>query len=239
MSWEVYLAVFAVLVVGSTVQSSVGMGQGLIAAPLLRTLHPDLLPGPIVIAGFAVSLLLAVRNSRRSDIAEVVPALVGRTIGIGIALGLLAVLSERGLTVVIGVIVLTAVGLRIVGLHIARTRSTLFGAGIASGVGGTIAGLAGTPMGLLYAQDTDGRDFRGPMGIFLTVGAVITLVGLVLAGELDLAGTWLGLALLPPIFVGWQLARVVTPLVDRGLLGPVVLILAGTSATVLILSEIF
>jgi hypothetical protein len=38
--------------------------------------------------------------------------------------------------------------------------------------------------------------------------------------------------------LGWLLARWVTPVVDRGLLGPVVLIMSGVSATALILSEV-
>lgn len=237
MTWGVYLAVFAVVLVGSTVQTSVGMGQGLVAAPLLRILHPDLLPGPLVIAGLAVSLLLAAGNSRRGDIVEVVPALVGRTLGIGMAIGLLSVLSERGLTVVIGTIVLSIVGLRVVGFTLARTRRTLFGTGIASGIGGTIASLGGAPLGMLYAQDTSARDFRGPMGVFMSIGGAITVAGLFLAGEVGVEATLLGLSILPPVAVGWYVARWVTPLVDRGLLGPVVLVLSATSATVLILSE--
>lgn len=211
MSWAVYAGVFMVVVVGATVQMSVGMGHGLIAAPLLRLLHPELLPGPIVIAGFFVSAVLATRNSHRSDLAEVVPAIIGRLVGIGIALALLAKLSERGLTVVIGVIVLTIVALRVAGVRVARTTTSLSGAGVASGIGGTIAALGGAPMGLLYEQDTTARDFRGPMGAFLTVGAAITIVSLVAVGELDGEAALLGLALLPPIAVGALLAPRVTP----------------------------
>jgi uncharacterized membrane protein YfcA len=237
VSWTVYAGVFAVLIVGSTVQASVGMGQGLVSAPLLRLLHPDLLPGPIVMAGFFVSVGLAVANSRRSDVGEVTPALVGRTAGIGIALVLLATLSERGLTVVIGGIVLVLVALRVIGLQVARTPRTLLATGVVSGVGGTIAGLAGAPMGLLYEQHARARDFRGPMGIYLSVGAFITVVLLVVFGELNGDDFWLGMALLPPILVGLVLARWVTPIVDRGLLKPAVFGLSAASATVLILGE--
>lgn len=238
MSWSTYLAVFAVVCVGSTVQVSVGMGHGLIAAPLLRALHSPLLPGPIVIAAFFVSLGLAARNSHRGDIGVVVPALIGRVFGTGIAIALLATASERGLSIVIGAFVLGFVMLRVLGARIARTTRTLAAAGVASGVGGTIAALGGAPMGLLYEQHAKARDFRGPMGLFLTVGAVISLVSLVAFGELDGDAALLGLTLLPPIAVGFVLSRWVTPIVDRGLLRPAVFGLSGGSAVLLIATEL-
>lgn len=238
MSWDVYAAVFLVMVVASTVQSSVGMGQGLLSAPLLRLLHPELLPGPIVFAGFLTSVVLVLRNSRRDDVRETLPGIAGRVVGIGIAVGLLKVLSERGLTLTIGGIVLLLVGLRLVGLKIELTSRTLGGAGVASGIGGTIAALGGAPLGLLFEQHARARDFRGPMGVIMAVGGLITVVSLAAFGELDREGWLLGFALLPPIAIGWILARWATPVVDRGFLGPAVLIMSAGSASVLILGEL-
>jgi uncharacterized membrane protein YfcA len=234
----VYAAVFVVMVLGSTMQSSVGMGQGLITAPLFRLLEPDLLPGPIVVASVLTSVVLALRNSKRTDVPEVVPAIMGRFVGSGIAIALLAALSERGLTIAIGVIVLSLVALRIVGLKIPRSPVSLAGTGVVSGVSGTIAALGGAPMGLLYEQHARARDFRGPMGVFLAVGSIVSLVLLVVAGELDSRSWLLSSTLIPPLVIGWILARWVTPIVDRGLLGPVVLIVSSVSAFALIISEV-
>lgn len=239
MSWGIYVAVFLVMVIASTVQSSVGMGQGLLAAPLFRLLHPELLPGPIVLAGLLTSTVLVIRNSRRSDIRETLPAIGGSVVGIGIAIALLAVLSEQGLTLMIGAIILAVVALRLAGLTIERTARTMAGAGIASGIGGTIAALAGAPIGLLYEQEARGREFRGPMGIISTVVGSMALVSLTVAGDMGRQGWLFGLALLPPLATGWLLARWVTPIVDRGFLGPAVLAMSAGSATVLILGELF
>lgn len=233
-----YLAVFIVMVAGSTLQSSVGMGQGLLAAPLLRLLEPDLLPGPIVLAGFLTGAVLAMRNSKRADAREVAPALLGRFVGAGVAIGLLALLSDRGLTIMIGVIVLALVAARLTGLKIPRKPATLAGIGFVSGISGTIAALGGAPMGLLYEQHARARDFRGPMGVFQMIGGVASVLMLTVAGQMDGRAWALGFALLPPLMLGWLLARWVTPVVDRGLLGPVVLIMSGVSATALILSEV-
>jgi len=234
MAWTTYLLVMLVMAAASTVQSSVGMGQGLIAAPLFRLLHEPLLPGPIVVAGLLTSLVLAARNSQRSDIAPTIPAILGRVVGIGIALAMLAVLSERGLTLAIAGFVLLFVACRVVGLKLERTPRTLAGAGVASGIGGTIAALGGAPLGLLYSQHVQARDFRGPMGIISSVGGSITVVGLVITGKLDTDGWLLALSLVPPLALGWLLARWLTPIVDRGFLASIVLGLSATSAALLL-----
>lgn len=239
MSLGVYIAVFAVMVAASTVQASVGMGQGLLSAPLLRLLHPDLLPGPIVLVGLLTGIAVMVRDSQRTDVAEVVPAIAGRAVGTGIAIALLAVLSESGLTVMIGAIVLILVILRVTGARVAKTPKTLAGAGVASGIGGTIAALGGAPIGLLYEQHARARDFRGPLAVFITAGGIFGVGSLALAGKYDDGGWLLGLALVPPVAIGWILARWVTPIVDRGFLGPIVLVLSSSSAIVLILSQLF
>ena len=238
MSIGVYLAVCGVLLVASTVQSSAGFGHGLIAAPVLRLLHPDLLPGPIVVAGFAVAIGVARRNSKRADLPEMVPALSGRVVGNVIAVVLLSLLSDRGLSVAIGVIVLAFVGLRYAGVGIPRTNTSLAGAGVVSGVGGTIAALGGAPMALLYEQHTSARDFRGPMGWYTFFGSGLSVATLAVTGVYDSDAIRNAALLLPPIAVGWSLARWGTPLLDRGYLRPLVLGLSATSAAALVIGEL-
>lgn len=238
MTWGTYILVFGVLLVGSTVQSAAGFGNGLIAAPLLRLLHPELLPGPIVLAGLVVSISVFVRNSRRSDLPIVAPAVLGRIVGTVVAIGLLAALSDRGLSIAIGLIVLTFALLRIAGVQIERTTPTLGAAGLVGGVGGTIAALGGAPMALLYEQHAQARDFRGPMGWYTVVGGSASVALLLVSGELDSEGLRLGLALMPPVAVGLFISRWVTPIIDRGFLRPLVLGLSIFSALALLAGEI-
>ena len=238
MSPGVYLAVCVVLVVASTVQSSAGFGHGLVAAPVLRLLHPELLPGPIVVAGLAVAIGVARRNSTRADLPEMVPALSGRVVGNGAAFVLLAVLSDRGLSIAIGATVLAFVGLRWVGVGVPRTNRSLAGAGVVSGVGGTIAALGGAPMALLYEQHASARNFRGPMGWYTLFGGSLSVLTLALAGEYDADAIRDAALLLPPIAVGSYLSRWGTPLLDRGYLRPLVLGLSATSAALLVAGEI-
>jgi len=238
VSLGVYVGVFAVMAVAATVNASAGFGQGLVAAPLLRLLHPDLLPGPIVIAGVVIALSVVIRDGRMSDVPQVAPALAGRVVGIGIAVGLLATLSERGLSIAVGVIVLTFALLRIIDVKIPWRRRSLVGAGVASGVGGAIASLGGAPMALLYVEHAEARNFRGPISVYTLIGSSFTLLVLALVGQVDVESWKLGASLLPPIVVGVVASRWLLPIVDRGLLRPLVLVLSSVSATVLILSQV-
>ncbi len=239
VSIGVYVAVFIVALVASTVQSSTGFGQGLIAAPLFRLLHPDLLPVPIVVTGLLIAVLVARQNTQLRDVRAIAPAVGGRFVGIGIALVLLATLSERGLSLLVGVIVLSFVLLRVSNVRLPQSTATLAGAGAASGVGGTVAALGGAPMALLYVQHAEARDFRGPLAAYTLIGSSLTILALLLAGRFDLEALKLIGMLLPPIGCGMVLSRWATPVIDRGYLRPLVLVLSGCSAVVLILSEIF
>lgn len=238
MSVGVYVAVFAIAFVAATVQGSTGFGNGLIAAPFFRLLHPELLPAPIVLVSLIVTLWVLRNNTRLSDVRDVSPALAGRFVGIGIALVLLAQLSERGLSVLVGAIVLTFVVLRVSNLRLQRTNPVLVGAGLASGIGGAIAALGGAPMALLYVQDSEARDFRGPIAAYTFIGSGVTAIALILAGQVDGEALRLTAALVPPVLLGLVASRWTTPIIDRGFLRPLVLVLSGTSAVVLILSQL-
>jgi len=235
----VYIAVFVIAFVAATVQGSTGFGNGLIAAPFFRLLHPELLPAPIVLVSLIVTLWVLRNNTRLSDVRDVSPALVGRFVGIGIAILLLARLSQRGLSVLIGAIVFTFVVLRLTDLQLKRTRPILVGAGVASGVGGAIAALGGAPMALLYVQDSEARDFRGPLAAYTFIGSGVTAVALAVAGEVDGEALRLAAALVPAVLLGLVASRWATPIIDRGYLRPLVLALSGSSALVLMLTQAY
>jgi hypothetical protein len=52
------LAACAAVTIGSTVQGSVGLGLGLVAAPILALIDPMLIPGPILLCGLVLTLLM-------------------------------------------------------------------------------------------------------------------------------------------------------------------------------------
>ena len=78
---------------------------------------------------------------------------------------LLAVVSDDALSLLFAVLVLLAVGLSVAGWHLAKTRPNLVGVGVLSGFMGTVSGIGGPPIALVY-QQADGptpAEHAGPV----------------------------------------------------------------------------
>ena len=66
---------------GSAVQASVGLGLGLIAAPVLLLLYPPFVPGPLMASAIVMVVLVAHRDRTHIDFAGLRYGLAGRVAG--------------------------------------------------------------------------------------------------------------------------------------------------------------
>jgi len=154
------LAVLAVTVlVGAAVQGLVGLGVGLVAAPVTTLLAPELMPGLLLWLSAVMPLVTLVREHDAIDwrgLGWSVPARVPGTV-VGVAL--VAWFSERELGVAVGLMVLVAVVLTVKTVRLPVNRTTLLSAGFVSGATGTATSIGGPPLALLY-QHRDPRQVR-------------------------------------------------------------------------------
>src|SRR5438876_8197601 len=82
MSPDAVIAVAGLFVaLGGFVQSGVGLGLGLVAAPVVTLLDPALMPGSMLVAGAALPVLILAREARHTDWPGVSWALGGRLVG--------------------------------------------------------------------------------------------------------------------------------------------------------------
>jgi uncharacterized protein len=88
-------------------------------------------------------------------------------------------------------------------------------AGFVSGITGTATSIGGPPLAILY-QHQRPRVVRTTLAVYFVIGAALSIVGLLLAGEMTRDEVLLAGLLLPTLVVGALLAR---PLRDR-LAGP-------------------
>ena len=204
-----------VVVVGSMLQGAVGFGLGLLGAPLLVMLDPSLVPGPLLAAAFVLSILVALREHRAIDLRGVSWALVGRVPGTLLGAFVLAAIPRRETSLLVGAMVLVAVGLVGTGARVARTRPALFGAGTLSGFMATTSSIGGPPIALLY-QDSYGDRVRGTLSGFFLVGLVISLGALALVGRFGRAEILSTILLSPAVVVGFLLSTRIAAVLDRG-----------------------
>ncbi|WP_019854142.1 sulfite exporter TauE/SafE family protein [Actinopolyspora mortivallis] len=226
--WMLLLAGTIVLG-GAVVQGSVGFGMNLIAAPLLAIADPVLVPVPLLVTASAFAVLPLVRERGQADWRGVRWALVGRVPGTVLGVAALALLPSRWLAVLIGVVVLVSVGLSLLTWRPRPVPSTLFTAGVFSGVFGTAAAVGGPPMALVYQHNT-GPTVRSTLSAYFALGSLLSLGALLLSGQVQPQQLLAAAVLFPFAMLGFVLSGPLRRPLDRGGTRPALLGLAAFSA---------
>jgi uncharacterized membrane protein YfcA len=232
-----YVLAAAVMAGGACVQGAVGFGSSLVAAPLLVLIDPVFVPGPIAVAGVSLNFLIIRRRDAAPDPGLSV-AVAGLLPGTAAAALTLAVLPERGLSILFALLVLAAVVTSAIGLELARTRRTLGVAGVASGFMGTIAGISGPPIALVY-QRLDGPTLRATLGRYFLIASVLSLAAVAIVGRFGIDELWASAALVPGTLAGFLASGRLARRLDRRAVRPTVLWLSGISAVAVLARELF
>lgn len=227
-----WLAAVLIIATGAAVQGSIGFGMGVVGAPLLILLEPRLVPGPILLDALLLTLLVTVREWKHVRMADLGWSVPGRLIGTGIAVWILRAVPAGRLQFTMGVFMLLAVGMTMVGPRVRVGRRTLFGAGALAGVMSTITSMGGPPMALLYQHETGAR-LRGTLAAFFSLGVVFSIGGLAVAGRFGWTEVRLAALLLPGVIVGFALSAWTSQRLDKRYTRRIVLV-TSTVAGVLV-----
>ena len=206
-------------------------------APILALLDPNLVPGPLLFAVLPLTIMVARRERGALDFRGVRWALVGRLPGTIVGSLAVAGLPERPLAVLLGSLVLIAVGISVAGWSVQPTTGTLLGAGLMSGFMGTATSIGGPPIALLY-QRHSGPQLRSTLAAYFVVGGMFSLAALSWAGEFGMTELRAGLVLLPGVLVGFLGSAALGRLIDRGYTRPAVLAFSGAAAVVLMIQQL-
>lgn len=225
------------VLVGSAVQGSIGLGLGLIAAPVVSLLDPALIPGTVLITTALLPALTLTAEWRHVDLRGVSWALAGRFVGTIGGVWVVAVLTPQALGGLVGLIVLVAVALTVSTVRVRPTRVTLSVAGLISGVAGTATSIGGPPVALVYQHDPGPR-VRSTLSAYFVVGVFVSLGALAIGGQLEQRDVVTGLTLLPFVVVGFLLARPLRRAVDGHRLRAALLIVVTVSSVVLIIQSL-
>jgi len=222
---------------GGFVQSGIGLGLGLVAAPMVTLLDPALMPGSMLVAGASLPVLILAREALHTDWPGVSWALTGRVAGTVGGIWVLAAVSLRALGIVVGTMVLAVVALSIREAVVPRNRVTLVTAGVISGVTGTATSIGGPPVALLY-QSEDGPRVRATLSMFFIVGNSLALCALAVTGHLPGRDVLAGLVFTGCAVAGFAVAAGLRRFIDAGRTRAAVLAAAAGSALVLIVHSI-
>jgi uncharacterized membrane protein YfcA len=226
------LAGLAVLT-GAAVQGCVGLGMGLVAAPVMALLDPTLVPATILLVTSVLPVLTSARELDDVDWSGLRFALGGRLPGVVLGSWIVVTQPPRTTAIVVAVVVLGAVALSVTSWDARPTPRALLVAGVVSGVSGTATSIGGPPVAMLY-QRASGSTLRSTMGVYFLVGNVLSGTALALAGEIGQRELLRALALLPFLLAGFWLSGPLRARIDAGWLRAAVLGISAAGAVVLL-----
>ncbi len=202
---EIVLAMVLVFV-GAFVQTAVGFGLAVIAAPVLFFINPDYVPAPVTVCALVLSLVNAWAFRDGVSLQGLKSAVIGRVPGSLAGAALLLWIDKDMLALWIGVSVLFAVLVSLSALRWHPTPGRMMTAGFLSGFMGTSTSIGGPPMALLW-QHQDLALIRANLAAFFVVSCLISLLILAPIGHFGMIHIWLSLPLLPATVLGYWVAR--------------------------------
>ena len=229
----VLLVAGVAVLVGAAVQGSVGLGLGLLAAPVFALADPTLVPGTILLTTSVLPMLTSLREREDVDWRGLGFALLGRAPGTAVGVYIVATQPQSTTALVVGVVVLGAVGLSVTAWEARPTPRALVVAGLISGVGGTATSVGGPPVALLY-QRSSGPTLRATMGMYFLIGNVTSVLALAAAGEVAGRDVSRAVLLLPFLVAGFLVSKPLRRHVDGSRLRVAVLVVSAGSAVLLL-----
>ncbi|MEO5851041.1 MAG: TSUP family transporter [Nocardioides sp.] len=225
------------LVVGATVQGLVGLGLGLVAAPVVMLLEPRLMPDLLLWLAMFLPMATLAHEHAEIDWRGLGWSLAARVPGTVAGVALVATFSPRALGVVVAVVVLVSVVLTARAVVIPVTRPTLVAAGLVSGVTGTASSIGGPPLAILL-QHRGARQVRTTLAVYFLVGAGLSLAGLAVGGGLEPHVLVLAVLLSPTLLVGLVLAQALARVLPSDTVRVPILVVCAASACVLLVRSL-
>lgn len=208
--------------IGAFVQSSIGFGTAVVAAPFVVVLRPELMPGALLVCTFVLPMVQLASGPREIAWRPLGWAVGARLVATPFGVLVVALTSTDVIALVVGVLILITVVASLVAVDLQVTRGTAMGAGAISGISGTAASIGG-PFFALVLQHEPPIRLRSTLAVFFIAGSAMAMTGLALAGQMTWLHVQAGLLWLPFVIAGHFLAgpvraRMPAEAVRRGVL---------------------
>jgi len=212
-----YLIIGIVVLGSACLQGSIGFGLGMITAPVLALLRPDLLPSALLLLATLTSFTAFTRERQDVDWKLVGWGALGRLPGIAIGTAAVVLLPDSGLSLMLAITVLAGAAFSLVGWSPAASHRNMFFASSVSGIFGTATSIGGPPISLIM-RSLDPSSMRSTMSAYFTLGSILSLTGLNIGGEVGTRHLIAAAFLLPFMLIGLWLSNFVIRRADRRLL---------------------
>ena len=237
LAWQAVLLIGLVAILGAYVQAVVGLGIGLLTAPVVALVAPSMVPVLTLWLALLVAGLNLLDEHEHVDWRSTAWSLPARVPGTIVGAWLVASFTEEQIGIVLAVMVLLAVGLTVRTVDVPLNPGSLATAGFVAGATGTATSIGGPPIALLY-QRGNPQVVRATLSVFFFVGVILSLTGLAISGSLDREPSLLALVLAPGVLIGYAVGRRSRGFVDGPWFRRGVLVVCTVSALILLIRSI-
>ena len=217
-SIEFFYIIFILIIFGAIAQSAIGLGFG-IPACFLVLLEPSMVPSCIILMGTFLAFSNALLSLKDIIKVDLIYAYFGRLIGSFMAMPLIFLtLGTNNYLIIFGILLLVATYMSIKKWNIVANKKNITIAGTISGLMGTLTGIGGPPMALVY-QNSSARKVVATLNMFFGVGALFSVILFVYYDLINLPEVMKSIYLSPALIIGTYIGRrkMVKKFVDKNL----------------------
>jgi hypothetical protein len=202
----IYYFAFFVIVIGAITQSAVGIGFG-IPGCLLILVEPTMVPGCIVLMGTFLAFSNAFLSFNDILKKDLIFAFSGRIVGTFISIPLITLtIGTNNFLIIFGLLLLISVAVSAKKWNLKANMKNVAIAGTCSGFMGTLTGVGGPPMGIVY-QNSKSINVVATLNMFFGVGALFSVIVLTYIDILTLNDAMKCLLLAPAVIIGIIIGR--------------------------------
>jgi uncharacterized membrane protein YfcA len=237
-SLDFYLIVLILIIFGAITQSAIGIGFG-IPAGILVLLEPSMVPSCIILMGSFLALSNAMLSYKDIIKVDLIYSYTGRVIGSILAMPLIFLtLGTDYYLIIFGVLLLIATYLSAKKWNIVATKKNITIAGTASGLMGTLTGIGGPPMAIVY-QNSSAIKVVATLNMFFGIGALFSVLLFIYYDLINLPEVMKSIYLTPGLIIGTYIGRrkIIREFVNRNLKNLIIAV-CFISAVVIILNAI-
>ena len=200
-SVEVYFILLISVFIGAITQSAIGIGFGIPGCVILL-FDPSLIPTSIVLMGTFVAFSNAFLSFKKIIVRDLIYSLSGRFIGSIASVPLILItIGTKIFMIIFGVFLLLSIPLTFFKWQIQANIKNITIAGFFSGFLGTLTGVGGPPMGIVY-QNSQSKKVVPTLNMFFGCGALFSVIVLWNINLLNYEITTKCLLLSPAVVLG-------------------------------------
>ena len=237
-SIEFYFIIFFLIIFGAITQSAIGIGFG-IPACFLVLLEPSMVPSCIILMGSFLAFSNAMLSFNDIIKVDLVYAYSGRIIGSLVAMPLIFfTLGTQIYLIIFGILLLIATYLSAKKWNIVANKKNISIAGIASGLMGTLTGIGGPPMAIVY-QNSSAKKVVATLNMFFGIGALFSVILFIFFDLINLPEVMKSVYLAPALIIGTYIGRkkIIGQFVNRNL-KKLIISICFLSAVIIILDAV-